>query len=429
MLVTGPGADLDYEQTEAKALFREAKRRERHRRLAIGVGAVLAIVVIGSATFFVVTGGSTRPSPKDATGLAEEKPIVNARGFAHHGLLAFVSRGTLWVLDGSNDSLRQVNASNAEAVDPTFSADGKWLAFLVESYAGTQNPSQIWIARSNGTDAHVVKRLGQVSELSWSPTNDVLAAVETPLNTAVPATAANAPPSSIWLVSPTKKAHLLAGSSHAANFVWSPDGREIAFAGYYQFGSLDVVPVAGGTPAVWFQAPYNPNYPDAYNPAIPAEWLTKGGILFWIDPDNSSSVEADGLQLYEIHSAGDQTITLGTTLTSVGSLTTDVNGYFAIVSGGSRYAWQTKQVEICADISAICVPVPAPTSDVTLNPSWSPSDSALASLRHPAWASKSSTSKLSSTGLWSIHCGSFMPEADNRHKLWGRAEPATPSGR
>jgi dipeptidyl aminopeptidase/acylaminoacyl peptidase len=382
MLVTVPV--LDDKSTDAEALFKEAKRRERRRRLFIGLGAAIAIVLIVSTTLFVVTGVSTRPSPREATGLAKERPVVSRSAFAHHGLLAFVSRGKLWVLDGSNGSLRRVKATQSGAVDPIFSADGKWLAFLVTSYAGAQNPNQLWIARSNGTDAHLVKHLGQVSQVSWSPTNDVLAAVENPINTAVPPTAADAPPSSIWLVSPTGKARMLGGSSRAANFVWSPDGQEIAFAGYYQFGSLEVLPVAGGTPAVWFQSPYNPTYPDAYNPAIPAEWLTKGGILFWIDLDDSSSVEEDGLQLYEIHSAAGQAISLGTTLTSVGSLTADVNGHFAIVSGGSRYAWQTKQVEICADISATCVPVPVPTSDVTLDPSWSPSGSTLAFIEAPS---------------------------------------------
>ncbi len=413
MLVTGPAAGLDDQSTDAEALFKEAKRRERRRRLFIG--AVLAVVLIAATTLIVVTGGSTRP-PKAATGLAKSRPIVNASAFAHHGLLAFVSHGELWVLDGSNGSLRQVDTIGADAVDPTFSADGKWLAFLVEPYASALNapPSQLWIARSNGTDAHLVKQMGEASELAWSPTSDVLAAVETPTNTAVPATAANAPPSSIWLVSPTGDAHMLAGSSHATNFVWSPDGREIAFAGSYQFGSLDVVSAGGGTPLVWFQAPYNPTYPDSYNPTIPTEWLSGGGILFWIDPDDSVSIEADGLTLYEIRSPGGQAITVGATLTSAGSLTADVNGHFAIVSGGNRYAWQTKEVEICADSSATCRRVPAPTSDVTLDPSWSPNGSALAFIEAPSlsfgaidqqavenWSAKHS--------LWIVHVGGGQP--------------------
>jgi WD40-like Beta Propeller Repeat len=411
MLAIGPLPDLHDEPTDTEALFKEAKRRERRRRLSFGLGAALAIVLIVSATLLVVTGGGSRLSPKEATGLAKGKPIVNTNAFAHHGLLAFVSRGKLWVLDGSNGSLRQVKAGNADAVDPVFSADGKWLAFLVEPYAGS---SQLWIARSNGTDAHLVKPLAQASELSWSPTNDVLAAVETPINTAVPATSANASPSAIWLVSPMGKAHVLAGSPHAANFVWSPDGQEIAFAGNYQFGSLDVVPVAGGTPAVWFQAPYNPTYPDAYSPAVPAKWLTKGGILFWIDPDDSASVEADGLELNEIYSAGDQPITLGTTLTSAGSLTVDVNGHFAIVSGGSRYAWQTKEVEICADISATCTPVLAPTAHVALDPSWSPNGSSLAFIEAPSLSfgnigQRAVEHWYADHSLWILHIGGGQP--------------------
>ena len=415
MLVTGRGAHLDDEQIDAEALFKEAKRRERRRRVLIG--AAVAIVLIAAATtLIVVTGGSTRPAQKQTTGFHKDKPIVNASAFAHRGLLAFVSHGELWVLDGFNGSLRQVRSSGADPVDPTFSADGKWLAYLVEPYASALNapPSQLWIARSNGTDAHLVKQLGQASELSWSPTNDVLAAVETPLNTAVPATAFNAPPSAIWLMSPTGSAYMLAGSLHATNFVWSPDGREIAFAGSYQFGSLDVVSAGGGSPVVWFQAPYNPAYPDSYNPTIPTEWLLSGAIVFWIDPDDSVSIEADGLKLYEVRSAGGQAITLGATLTSAGSLTADVNGHFAIVSGGNRYAWQTKTVEICADTSATCMPVPEPASDVTLDPSWSPNGSALAFIEAPSLSfgaidQQAVENWYAEHSLWIVHVGGGQP--------------------
>jgi len=413
-LVTGRDAGLDTESADAEALFKEAKRRERHRWML--VGAAFAVVLLAATTLIVVSGGSTRPTPTHTTGLHKAKPIVNATAFAHHGLLAFVSHGELWVLDGFNGSLRQVKSSGADAVDPTFSADGKWLAYLVEPYASSLNapPGQLWIARSNGTDAHPVKQLGEASELSWSPRNDVLAAVENPLNGAVPATAANAPPSAIWLASPTGRAHVLAGSLHAMNFVWSPDGREIAFAGYYQFGSLDVVSAAGGTPLVWFLAPYNPGYPDAYNPTIPTEWLLSGGILFWIDPDDSASIEADGLKLYEVRSPGGQAITLGTTLTSTGSLTADVNGHFAIVSGGNRYAWQTKEVEICANTSATCMPVPAPTSDVTFDPSWSPNGSTLAFIEAPSLSfgtvsQQAVESWYAEHSLWIVGAGSGQP--------------------
>jgi hypothetical protein len=59
--------------------------------------------------------------------------------------------------------------------------------------------------------------------------------------------------SGIVLIAPDGVGDMLAGTSHAANLIWSPNGRQIAFAGYYGFGSLSFVATSGNSsPVVWF---------------------------------------------------------------------------------------------------------------------------------------------------------------------------------
>lgn len=115
------------EERAAELLFPEAKRRERRRRVA----AVAALLVASAAAFAVATslGGSSRP----ARGLGKTtavSPVVDARAFSHEGLLAFTSGRKLYVLDGNNGSLRQVGTARTGAEEPTFSRDGKWLAYI-----------------------------------------------------------------------------------------------------------------------------------------------------------------------------------------------------------------------------------------------------------------------------------------------------------
>ncbi|HXQ62892.1 MAG TPA: hypothetical protein VN796_11200 [Acidimicrobiales bacterium] len=404
------------ETTDPEALFKEAKRRERRRRALIGV-AVAAAVSLG-AVILVVSSGRTAAPPAPATGVGRSAgPVVHAAAFAHHGLLAFVSSGALWVLDGSDGSLRRVTTTGAGAVDPVFSPDGRWLAYLVAAPPGPDSGgAQLWLARSDGTGARPVRAVAQASDLSWSPTADVLAAIESPADTTANSTPEGTAPSAVWLVRPPGTARMLAGTAHAVHCVWSPDGREIAFAGAYRFGSLSVVAVAGGAPVVWFPAAYDPAYPDAYNPTIPTRWLPGAGILFWIDTDDSASLEADGLPLYDVRAPAGRAVLLGTTLTSTGSVTAELGGHFAIVSGGSRYAWQTKTVEICAAASDVCTAVAAPASDVTVDPSWSPDGRTLTFVEAPALSGGSVGQSAvegwyAAHSLWSVRIGGGPPTA------------------
>ena len=107
------------------------------------------------------------------------------------------------------------------------------------------------------------------------------------------------------------------------------------------------------------------------------------GILFRLDPDGSSSLRADGLELDALRAPGARPAALGIVVgleVAVGS-----SGEFAITNGGDRYAWLTKTVERCAAATARCAPVPASRRGLlSLDPAWSPGGAELAFVEAPS---------------------------------------------
>ena len=129
MVVVGEPLELrppaENPEAEAEALFREARRRTRRRRasrLALAACAVTAAIVI----YDLVVGSQPRSSAS-----ATPVPAVNRSAFAGHGDLAFISRGTLWVLDGASGALTPVTGPTQQASGPAFSPGGRWLSYGV----------------------------------------------------------------------------------------------------------------------------------------------------------------------------------------------------------------------------------------------------------------------------------------------------------
>lgn len=99
---------------------------------------------IATAAAVVIAGCESRPapspsrsSPPSSAGLGAHAPAVNIAAFAGHGDLAFISRATVWVLDGMTGSLRRIVTPGMTPLGPAFSPDGRWLAFSARS----ANPS------------------------------------------------------------------------------------------------------------------------------------------------------------------------------------------------------------------------------------------------------------------------------------------------
>jgi hypothetical protein len=103
------------------ALIKEARERQRRRRRWIGLIAVE--VAAGIATALGISYGIRGGNP--ALVRIAGGPTVNVAAFAHAGRLAFVSRNSLWVVDGARRSLRKVaTPTGLHPSRPLFSPDG-----------------------------------------------------------------------------------------------------------------------------------------------------------------------------------------------------------------------------------------------------------------------------------------------------------------
>jgi hypothetical protein len=348
---------------EVEALFEEARVRTRRRRRlrALTVGLTLAAAL---AEYLAASnsGGSGRIAETAKT------PFADVRAFAHHGELAFVSRGRLWVLDGRRGHLTAVSRAWQTASDPQFSPNGRWLAYTV----GT---SRLWVARADGTAAKPVVSGGYVyGRGDWLPDGRLVA------NTY------------LWRVSATGTL-VRAGAVPASLAGWAPDGTAYAFtterltsshgAEWARIQRLSISDSLSGTRRTLVTIPLSLNRSGLHGGLFDGvEVLPQHqGVLFRLDPDGSNSLAADGLDLLDA-AAGLRPRDLGPTLGIPLALSTP--GRFAITSGGNRYAWQTKHVEVCAGAAVLCSPVRTPPGVLSFDPAFSPAGGTLAFVEAPS---------------------------------------------
>ncbi len=346
-------------------------------RWTVAAVVVAAVIAAGCGATPVAP---SRPASPGATPPAVPAPSVNAAAFGGHGELAFVSRGTLWVLNGAAGTLRRVATPGMTPLDPAFSPDGRWLAFLGSSTSPSVQTDTVWLAGGDGGGAHQIVASGGL--IGWSPATDVLAV-----------TAGNV----IRLIQPPARARTLTRAAGMWPPVWSPDGRYLAVAtrDWPSATTLASYPVAGGKPTVWLRLNARGGVLNGMNEIIidPAGWWPRWGIGFWVFGDGMVH-NNDQTPLDVISAPGARPRLLGYTLSgnSAPEAVAAPNGWLAIVNNPSlrnigRIIWQDKQVEACRPVDGRCTAVPSRPSAVTLDPAWSPDGSRLAYVQAPYRAS------------------------------------------
>lgn len=350
--------------------MREARARQRRRRLRL-LAALLAVAALGG----IVYGSIGRGGPGSA-GLetSPNGPVVNVRAFAQQGRLAFISRGTLWLLDGQRGVLQRVASPGGEfrPVAPSFSPDGKWLAYLEERRAGSNALARLWISRSDGSDAHFIGGLGVASFFGWSPSRDVLAVAAGPERTKRPCPCYS--PTTLRIVSPDGAARTLARSSWIYGAAWSPDGKSIAVSEVsYPVSKLVVYPAAGGPGTNWFTIDAHQRLNGMNEILFQVEgWWRNLGIGFSVFGDGAIR-NLDATPLDVVNAPHTRPRLLGRTLSDGGTdaIAASANGKVALVTdhGGGRAAWQDKQIELCGPTS--CQPLPREPGMVAVDPAWS----------------------------------------------------------
>ncbi len=335
------------------------------------------------------------------------EPRSMASAWNAGGELAVASGGQLHLLD--NRGTTHVLAGPGVVSQPSWSADGTWVAFLRTPSPPPGKPwatenSALWVARANGDGAHPLSAPnGDVTQFSWGQGSGgekmAFSVAHSPQYT-----------SRIFVAAPvTAPARVFASFDELIDFSFAPDGNTLAVsyrtspgAGFR--GVLELAPLSGATPRTVYTMPHGGYvelaswWPDAkrLNPAGPnpegpnpedpnpegpnPEGPNPGGIVFWSDPAGSASIAADGLSLESLEFAAGKATNLATTLTYANWLAWSPNGRtLAVVDGGNRSIWGSgKHVELCAIPAATCHAAPLPAGQlISLEPAWTASGSLL----------------------------------------------------
>jgi len=410
---------------DPEALIEEARRRARRRRRRWGAVAVAVIV-------FGVVGGLLAGRAGDGRDVVRESrstPFVNLRAFSGRGELAFVSRKGVWVLDGERGTLRQLPVPTGWTPDsPQLSHDGRWLTYVTAaSTKSYPTRVELWLARGDGSDAHVVRGLDVNDLVGWSPTADTLAVI------------GGSRGSTLDLIHPGEQTRLLVAlagraASHGSvwSAAWSPNGREIAvstndFSSPTSGTTIRTYPIAGGTPTTWFRIRNDQPFPahicsncggGTESIADLIGWWPHWGIAFW-DFCCGATHNNDGSPVALLARPGARPRLLTWTLSSGVTDAIAARGRELAVVADSTNAGREigngKTVETCDTASRTCTPVPGSTtwvgpdaqhcliptqsarqclgisvppaghagSGVSLDPSWAPQPGLLAYVRAP----------------------------------------------
>jgi TolB protein len=329
--------------------------RSHIARLAALVVSAGVIVAPGQVEAHSAAHGARRVSP---TASAQPTgPTVNMAALKGQGGLAFTWGKSLYAVTATDTTPHLV--TNVPSMNSAWSADGRWLAYI-QIKGATES---LWVARGDGSGAHVVAGLTAAADFAWSPTTDTLAV------SAVPAAQPKAG-LSVWLVTPGGKPRLLI--SGAMSPAWSPNGKMVAAVtrrpgalGTADLESLVTIPVAGGAITEHITAGQS-------GIVFQGWWPNSQGLLFQVDPNYSASIAADGLPLYSVSLRGKPKM-LTTTLGYGDWLSWAPSGAdLLVVSGAGREIWTGKTLRSCNSSTGACRAVPTPKGSVALDPAWSP---------------------------------------------------------
>jgi hypothetical protein len=413
---------------------------------------VVALVVSGTAIGLVASGGGGHSARQTLT-FHPGSPTVDAKAFVGEGDLAFVSRNSLYVLDGATGALRGVALPRGFQPDgapqlrgeaglgaPSFSHDGRWLAIPATRIVTAQNGdesrlSSLWLANADGTGLHEVTGFDNPESLGWSPTADVLAVTndgETATTYRPPPGAAYvSQPTSLWLLSPNgvRRELMRSASGLIDGATWSPNGSAIAVGGLSAFPFQDHVPwsetlttypIDGAKPTLWLRI-VNPRSNSCCDTAglkqsqlIPVGWFPHWGIVFWASSaDIGSGLEGGGFPLLALPASGVKPLLLGLTAAGgqVSTIVSSAGGELAISdnegNSGTRPFWQNEQALRCDPATLSCTAVASAPDTVSFDPIWSADGSQLAYLvgksngeGNPGFSQKSVSSWYDSLQLW-----------------------------
>jgi Tol biopolymer transport system component len=185
----------------------------------------------GTFDIYVIRSDGTGTRRLTATHADDTHPTWSADGRQ----LAFERDDKIYVMRADGTDVRAVSHSLASDSDPAWSPGGKWIAFARQQ--PDSQAREIWIMRPDGSQSHRVTSLGGASiNPAWSPGSSRI----------VFSSSVGGSHYALYIVMVgNKRVHRLTRRGpDAFEPAWSPDGSEIAFS---QDGAIMTVDVKGQT--------------------------------------------------------------------------------------------------------------------------------------------------------------------------------------
>ncbi len=313
-----------------------------------------------------------------AAAASNERPTVNAKALDGLGTLAFCWHHDIWtVRDGKAHDL-------GPGFRPILSSSGRYVAYI---RGFRESSGTLWVARTDGNGQRFAP-LGSTPVAStgyaWLSGTDELVAARSnwaggSQGHAAPSVKTSPPRAgSLWairastgekstIVSNARIASVTAGYGLVAYSVVHPMPSK------YPGNATDVLYVVHLRPHS-FPKPLL----STWDSGIQLAGIAGNYILYWVDPQHSASIAADGMVLYSVRSTGGRAQTLTTTLGYPSWLSFSSPDTLYAVAGGLRIVWARKTLRRYSLATGKYSLIAGNSAKVALDPAADPATSRIA---------------------------------------------------